>query len=118
MSTYALGIQERIDGLRGLISRIEVLRDRYRKLETDPKAGRREIDNARDIWRAHMIELGSQWETIRTVIEHYQHPEPATPAAHETMLPLQCVVTHQKTALNLPPSPEARRARYLANKGL
>lgn len=117
MTTYALGIQERIDNLRGAIARIEALRDRCRKLEASG-ADPGEIERARALWKAHEREFGStQWATVKTVIEHYTTVAAApTPAPAPEQPPAAPARKGVARALTATPTPEVRRARYLAGK--
>ena len=119
MSTYALGIQERIDALRGAIARIEALRGRCRQLEASG-ADPREVENARALWRAHEREFGStQWPAVKAVIEHYTTPAaaPIQPAPAAGLVPIP-TAGRSRTVLTMAPPPAVRRARYLAGKGL
>ena len=117
MTTYALGIQERIDNLRGAIARIEGLRARCRKLEAcgaDPA----EIESARALWKAHEREFGAtQWPAVKAVIEHYTTPAAAAEPTGKTPEPAAALERRPPArALTATPTPEVRRARYLAGK--
>lgn len=89
----ALGIQARIEQLRGFIRRIAEMKRRYRELEANPVADPIQRENARVAWQAYEREFCWRHEEVGAILDFYAseitlpEPEPAPvvlkkPAGH------------------------------------